>query len=255
MHQKTHVLYEDNHVIAVEKPAGVLIDDLMEQVKLFLKEKYSKPGNVFLGMVHQIDRPVSGIVLFGKTTKGASRLSEQFRDRETGKIYHAWVEGDVKSSGTIRNYLKKDENRRKSFVYEEEVRDSQLAELDYEVVRREKITIEKENVAVNAAKSEKKADKITKKGNHPIDTISLVRVKLKTGRFHQIRAQFGRKGYPVVGDVKYGSKISFPDSHIALFATSMTFKTVAAGTPEGGRADGEQVTVTLPVPKAPVFNL
>ena len=77
---KLHILYEDNHIIAVEKPAGVLIDDLMEQTKKFLKEKYEKPGNVFLGMVHQLDRPVSGIVLFGKTSKGAARLSEQFRD-------------------------------------------------------------------------------------------------------------------------------------------------------------------------------
>jgi len=110
--QKLHILYEDNHIIAVEKPAGVLIDDLMEQTKKFLKEKYAKPGNVFLGMVHQLDRPVSGIVLFGKTSKGAARLSEQFRDREAAKIYHAWVEGDPGQGRTIKNFLKKDENRR-----------------------------------------------------------------------------------------------------------------------------------------------
>lgn len=235
MVKKINILYEDNHIIAVEKPSGVLIDDLMERVKLFLKEKYSKPGNVYLGMVHQLDRPVSGIVLFGKTSKGASRLSEQFRDRETGKIYHAWVEGNIKGTDTISNYIKKDENRRKAFVYSEEVRDSKLAELDYAAVKKEKI----EATTAHPGKP-----------GSP-DVITLVKVRLKTGRFHQIRAQLARAGHPVIGDVKYGSKISFPDSHIELAATSMTFKTVGTGTPELGRVDGEPVTLTLPPPTFP----
>ncbi len=233
---KPHILYEDNHIIAVEKPSGVLIDDLMEQTKQFLKEKYAKPGNVFLGMVHQLDRPVSGIVLFGKTSKGAARLSEQFRDREAAKIYHAWVEGDVKGPGKISNYLKKDENRRKAFIYSEEVRDSKLAELEYSVV----------------------AKKMIEAGpSAPAQMITLLKVKLKTGRFHQIRAQLGRKGHPVLGDVKYGSKITFPDSHIALSATSITFKTATGANlseiAEGIRSEGESKTLTIPPLEMPVL--
>jgi 23S rRNA pseudouridine1911/1915/1917 synthase len=230
MSPKLHILYEDNHIIAVEKPAGVLIDDLMEETKKFLKEKYSKPGNVFLGMVHQLDRPVSGIVLFGKTSKGAARLSEQFRDREAAKIYHAWVEGDPGQARTIKNFLKKDENRRKAFIYDKEVRDSKPAELDFSVV---------------------------KKVLSPKGIISLVKVRLKTGRFHQIRAQLGRIGHPVVGDVKYGSKIHFPDSHIALAATSITFKTATGANlseiSEGIRSEGEVKTLTVPAPEMPVL--
>ena len=228
MPPKLHILYEDNHIIAVEKPAGVLIDDLMEQTKKFLKEKYAKPGNVFLGMVHQLDRPVSGIVLFGKTSKGAARLSEQFRDHEAAKIYHAWVEGDPGPGRTIKNFLKKDENRRKAFIYSEEVRDSKPAELDFSVV---------------------------KKSMSPKGVITLVKVRLKTGRFHQIRAQLGRIGHPVLGDVKYGSKINFPDSHIALSATSITFKTATGANlneiAEGIRIEGETKTLTLPAPEMP----
>jgi 23S rRNA pseudouridine1911/1915/1917 synthase len=228
MSMPINVLYEDNHIIAVEKPAGVLIDDLLETTKQFLKEKYAKPGNVFLGMVHQLDRPVSGIVLFGKTSKGAARLSEQFRDRETHKTYHAWVEGDVviekeNRSRTLQNFLVKDENRRKSFVYDEEIRGSQYAELSYSIV-------EKKTTAAGMP-------------------ITLLKIDLKTGRFHQIRAQLSHIGHPVLGDVKYGAKISLPESVIALTATSISFRTATAATP--GNTEGEEKTLTLPVPALP----
>jgi 23S rRNA pseudouridine1911/1915/1917 synthase len=220
-----NVLYEDNHIIAVEKPAGILIDDLLETTKQFLKEKYAKPGNVFLGMVHQLDRPVSGIVLFAKTSKGAARLSEQFRERETHKTYHAWVEGDVAETKSARgrvlqNYLVKDENRRKAFVYEDEVRNSQYAELSY-------VLVEKKNTASGMP-------------------ITLLKIDLKTGRFHQIRAQLSHVGYPIVGDVKYGARILLPESAIALTATSISFRTATSGT--SGVAETEEKTLTIPVP-------
>jgi 23S rRNA pseudouridine1911/1915/1917 synthase len=221
-----NVLHEDNHIIAVFKPAGVLIDDLAESVKLFLKKKYAKPGNVFLGMVHQLDRPVSGIVLFAKTSKGAARLSEQFREHETHKTYHAWVEGNIggghinKANNqahkkTLRHYIVKDENRRKAFIYDREIAGSRYAELDYSIVG-------------------------TNPGTTPRAT--LLEISLKTGRFHQIRAQLSYIGHPILGDVKYGAHKAFPDGHIALSATSISFMTTT---------DGKEVTLSIPIPKTP----
>lgn len=198
------VLYEDNHIIAVYKPAGVLVqgDDsgdatLMDAVKLYLKQAHHKTGNVFLGLVHRLDRPVAGIVVFGKTSKGASRLSEQIRNRTFKKTYHTLVCGaPLTQSGTLVNWLKKDERTNTVKVYDREVEDSLRAELDYEVV-------------------EKRGDK------------SLLKINLKTGRPHQIRAQLSHLGCPIVGDVKYGA----PDttSHLlhhelALCATQVEFK-------------------------------
>ena len=193
------VLYEDNHLIAVYKPAGVLTqpdssheEDLMSAVKKYLKEKYRKPGNVFLGLVHRLDRPVSGIVLFAKTSKGASRLSEQFRDGTIEKIYHAVVEGKFpEKKGMLVNYLVKDAKKKKAFEGE-----GKKAELSYEVV----------------------------KSN---DKYSLLKIKLHTGKFHQIRAQLSLIGFPIAGDVKYGYKESLPDKSIALCESSISFKLAA----------------------------
>ena len=196
------VLYEDNHLIAVFKPAGVLVQGdetgdkcLMDDAKKYLKEKYKKPGNVFLGLLHRLDRPVSGIVLFAKTSKGAARLSEQIRNRTVQKVYHALVEGKFKNkSGALVNYLWKDKEKNFVKVFDEPVDGALRAELDYEV-----------------------AD-----GN-------VVKIKLKTGRPHQIRAQLAHIGHPIVGDVKYGSKTKYKDGQIALCATEFSFETATGG--------------------------
>jgi len=196
------VLYEDNHLIAVFKPAGVLVQGdntgdicLMDDVKKYLKEKYKKTGNVFLGLLHRLDRPVSGIVLFAKTSKGASRLSEQIRNHEFKKEYHALVEGKLKSArGGLKNYLLHDEKTNKAQIFDAPKGDAQLAELSYEV---------EETQGKN----------------------SLLKIDLKTGRHHQIRAQFAHLGHPLIGDKKYGAGMLYRAGEIALCATKITFKT------------------------------
>jgi 23S rRNA pseudouridine1911/1915/1917 synthase len=196
------VIYEDNHLIAVVKPAGLATQGdktgdvcLMDIVKDYLKEKYNKPGKVFLGLLHRLDRPVSGIILFAKTSKGASRLSEQIRNHEMKKEYSALVEGKLKNKkSTLINFLKHNEKNNKAEIFDREVADSQRAELDYEVVKEIK-------------------------GN------TLVKINLKTGRHHQIRAQFAHLGHPLIGDVKYGAEKPLSDKSIALFADKLTFKT------------------------------
>ncbi len=194
------ILYEDNHLIAVYKPAGILVQGdrsgeqcLMDEVKQYLKEKYEKSGNVFLGLIHRLDRNVSGIVLFAKTSKGASRLSEQFREHTVEKIYHAVVVGRPKQPKQIlQHWLVKDENKNKTTVYDRQVAGSALAELAYEVVE--------------------------SNGNY-----SLLKIKLGTGRSHQIRAQLAFIGFPLVGDIKYGALVVLPNQEIALSATSLSF--------------------------------
>lgn len=199
---RLRVLYEDNHLIAVYKPAGVLVqgDDtgdecLMDMVKQYLKEKYDKPGNVFLGLLHRLDRPVSGIVLFAKTSKGASRVSEQFRNHTIKKVYTALVEGSPHHQHvTLTHYLRKDEQKNKTTVFEKETPDASYAELSY--------------VVINSGSK-----------------TSLLQIELKTGRSHQIRAQLSHIGHPIVGDVKYGAKEIMPDGNISLVATELHFKT------------------------------
>ncbi len=196
------VLFEDNHLIAVYKPAGILVQgdksgdiSLLDEVKSFLKRKYNKPGNVFLGLVHRLDRNVDGVILFAKTSKGASRISEQFRKHSVQKVYHAWVHGNVKDQqGTLINFLKHDENQNFTHVYDEEVPNSEDAELSFELIKTE-------------------------------DNFSLLKIILKTGRQHQIRAQLSHIGHPIVGDSKYGSSINLPDQRMMLTATSLTFET------------------------------
>ena len=204
------VLYEDNHVIAVFKPAGVLSQgdntgdpSIFDDVKKYLKEKYHKPGNVFLGLVHRLDRPVSGIILFAKTSKGASRLSEQFRNHTIQKTYHGIVVGkpavdrqDVKGKvKKISLFAQGFSNKSDQQILEEIKRATvtRTAELYYEVV-----------------KSNEK--------------YSLVKIMPKTGRFHQIRIQMTQMGNPILGDVKHGAKESLPDKSIALCATNISFK-------------------------------
>ncbi len=206
------VLYEDNHLIAVFKPAGVLVQadetgdkDLLTETKEYLKKKYKKPGNAFLGLVHRLDRPVSGIVLFAKTSKGASRLSEQFRDGTIEKIYYAVVSGKLpKSRGELVNYLGKDQEKKRA------VSGSKKAELYYEVI----------------------------KSN---DDYSLLKIRLGTGKFHQIRIQLSLAGFPILGDLKYGAKEPLPDRSIALSANSIAFKL----------ATGDEIKkISIPLPPA-----
>jgi 23S rRNA pseudouridine1911/1915/1917 synthase len=209
------VLYEDNHLIAVVKPAGVLTQgdktgdvSLMDELKKYLKEKYQKPGNVFLGLLHRLDRPVSGIILFAKTSKGASRLSEQFRNNKVKKIYHAIALGRLeKESGTLINYLKKNEKINKAEIVGEG--EGQLSELSYETV--------------------------SSRGKY-----SLLKIKIKTGRFHQIRAQLAAIGHPILGDVKYyGAQAPLPDKSITLASTSLSFATATTK---------ESIELSIPIP-------
>lgn len=212
-----NVLYEDNHLIVVEKPAGVLVQadktgdpSLMDEVKKYLKEKYKKPGNVFLGLVHRLDRPVGGVVLFAKTSKGASRLSAQFRERAVEKYYFAVVIGKMKeANGEIISFLKKDEKKNVVEVFPREVAGAKRAELFWETV-------------------------LSGKKN------TLLKIKLGTGRAHQIRAQLASIGHPVLGDLKYGASVPLADKSIALFSASLSF---AAAT------GGEIKTIELPWPK------
>ena len=207
------VLYEDNHLIAVYKPAGILTQpdksgdkSLLEEVKKYLKEKYKKPGNVFLGLLHRLDRPVCGIVLFAKTSKGASRLSEQFRNRKVEKIYHAVVIGKPKQKeGILVNYLAKDKTKMRAVSG-----CGEKAELFYEVLKTN-------------------------------NKYSLLKIKLTTGKFHQIRAQLSMAGFPVLGDIKYGAPSPFPDKSIALCATSLSFRLAVKN---------ETKEVSIPAPSA-----
>ena len=197
---KIKVLYEDNHLIGVFKPAGVLVQPdiskktcLIDEVKEYLKEKYNKKGKVFLGLLHRIDQPVSGVVLFAKTSKGASRLSEQFRNNEIEKIYKAMVIGKVeKKQGILIDYIIKDEEKKKAIISDK--KKGKKAELHYKVISSN-------------------------------DKYSFLEIRIKTGRFHQIRVQFSSIGHPIVGDIKYGAPFSLLDKSIALCAVSLSFKT------------------------------
>src|SRR3989339_2022095 len=208
------VLYEDNHIIAVVKPAGVLTQgdrtgerSLMDDVRDYLMEKKNKTaGNVFLGLVHRLDKPVQGIVLFGKTSKGASRLSEQFRNHSIQKTYHAIVVGKLKESkGEIKEKVNKISFFAEGFTNKTD--EELLAEIKKATKTR---TAE---LSWEAVKSN--------------DKFSLLKILPKTGRFHQIRIQMANMGHPILGDTKY-SQTNMPDwkdnSAIALCATDIEFK-------------------------------
>jgi 23S rRNA pseudouridine1911/1915/1917 synthase len=214
---KLKVLYEDNHLIAVFKPGGVLAQgdksgdiSLMDEVKKYLKEKYKKPGNVFLGLLHRLDRNVSGIILFAKTSKGASRLSQQFRERSVKKIYHAIVLGKPKQKkANLINYLNKDESINKVVISKNEKLGFELVELFFETISSN-------------------------------DKYSLLKINLKTGKSHQIRAQLAFLGNPILGDKKYGAPFVLPDNQLGLCATSIVFKSVVG--------DGRK-SISIPFPK------
>ncbi|MBQ8336639.1 MAG: RNA pseudouridine synthase [Bacteroidaceae bacterium] len=195
-----NVLYEDNHIIIINKAAGEIVqgdktgdESLCEKMKLFLKEKYAKPGNVFVGLPHRLDRPVSGIVVFAKTSKALERLNTMFRDGTVKKIYWAITKGKpVPGEGEISSWILRNEKMNKSFSYPKEVKGSKHALLCY--------------------------SHIASSQNY-----SLIEVELKTGRHHQIRCQLASIGCPIKGDLKYGAKRSNPDGSISLHARSIEF--------------------------------
>ncbi len=188
-----NILYLDNHLLVARKPAGMLIqgnhtadENLLDRGKAFLKVKFNKPGNVFLGLVHRLDRPVSGVVVFARTSTAARRLSDQFRKRTVEKCYVALVEGKVAKTGRLVHDIARRQTKSRIVT-----RGGQRAELSFERVA-------------------------YRRG------ISHIRVNLATGRHHQIRVQFAHIGHPVWGDFKYGSRAPFPNRAIALHALSLT---------------------------------
>ncbi len=193
------ILFEDNHCVAVLKPAGCLSahyqgdDETLDRaVKAYLKEKYHKPGNVFLGVVHRLDRPVSGVLLFARTSKAAARLSEQFREGSIEKVYWAIVEGEVhRTAGTLEDWLLRDREARRVEIVEPRSEGARQALLHYQ-----------------------------KRGAH--GQLTWLEVRPQTGRTHQLRVQLAHHGYPIYGDAKYGAVHTFSPG-IALHARSLTF--------------------------------
>ena len=193
------VLYEDNHLIVAIKPAGVLSQsdgsnapDMLTILKAYIKDKYQKPGEVYLGLVHRLDRPVSGVMVFARTSKAASRLSEQIRTRRVEKIYRCVVNGVLEGEGRLENFISKDEANNTVTVSDVEKPGFKASYLDYRAL---------------ASK----------------DGMTLAEVKLGTGRSHQIRAQMAHAGHPLIGDQKYGKKDN-RTKDIALEAYELSFE-------------------------------
>jgi len=189
-------LYIDNHLLVVNKPAGMLVQGdrsgdvtLLELCKIYLKHEFHKSGNVYLGLVHRLDRPTGGIIVFARTSKSAARLSEQIRKKLVHKKYMALIEGKIKARGEFCDYLDREEKTGKI-------------------------------VAKNKGKYAKLIfERIYQRSDHALVSIDLI-----TGRHHQIRVQFAHRGYPILGDIKYGSRKRYAGRNIALFAYSMTFE-------------------------------
>ncbi len=182
---KLKVIYEDNHIIVVEKPVNIPSQgdktgdtDMLTIIKEYIKEKYNKPGNVYLGLIHRLDRPVGGVMVFAKTSKAAARLSEQVREKEFQKSYLVIVDGKMeKEKGTLEDYLLKNEKTNTSKVVKEGTKNSKYAKLDYEVLKYDKEL-----------------------------NLSVLKILLHTGRHHQIRVQLSSRGHSIYGDQKYGGR-------------------------------------------------
>jgi len=196
------IIFEDNHLLVCIKPPGVLsqasgqdLPDMLTLMKSYLKVKYSKPGNVYLGLVHRLDLNVEGIMVFAKTSKAAARLSEAIRNHEFNKEYYAILQGEIPvgKEETLIDSISKDENTRKGFVDEEFGKESKL----HYIVLSQKV--------VNGSK------------------LTLVRIQLISGRFHQIRVQFSSRGLPLYGDLKYGNEFPELENEIGLFEYKITF--------------------------------
>ncbi len=211
------VLYEDNHIIAVNKTCSEIVQGdktgdtpLSEIVKAYIKEKYNKPGEVFLGVTHRLDRPTSGVVLFARTSKALTRLNEMFKSHEQiRKTYWAIVQGAPKvPEARLENYLTRNETLNKSFIAKPNAKEAKLAVLSYKTLVRG-------------------------------DNYSLLEVNLETGRHHQIRCQLAAIGCPIKGDLKYGAKRSNPDGGISLHARQIAFIHPVSKQP---------ICITAPVP-------
>lgn len=194
------VVYEDNHVIIVHKESGEIVQGdktgdkpLSETVKDYIRDKFHKPGNVFLGVVHRLDRPVAGLVVFARTSKALSRLNEMFRKGEVHKTYWAITKNaPAEPEGTLVNWIVRNEKQNKSYVYDKEVPNAKRAELKYSVIAH-------------------------------TDNYHLLEVNLLTGRHHQIRCQLAHMGCVIKGDLKYGAPRSNPDGSISLLSHEVTF--------------------------------
>ena len=197
--QNLKVIFEDNHIIVVEKQPNIPSQsdktgdiDMLTLVKQYIKEKYNKPGNVYLGLVHRLDRPVGGVMVFAKTSKAASRLSEQVRQKVFKKKYLAVVDGKIENeNGTLEDYLYKDERNNISKVVNKEKKNAKLAKLDYKVLAYDEVK-----------------------------DLSLLEINLHTGRHHQIRVQLSNFGHSIFGDQKYGTRGQ--GKQIALWAYELT---------------------------------
>lgn len=194
-------LYEDNHIIIVCKAAGEIVQGdktgdtpLSDIVKEYIKTRYNKPGNVFLGVVHRLDRPVSGIVVFARTSKALARLNDMFRNGDVHKTYWAITRNaPAAAEATLTGWIVRNEKQNKSYVYDREVPQSKKAVLSYRAIGRS-------------------------------DNYSLLEVRLMTGRHHQIRCQLAAMGCPIKGDLKYGARRSNPDGSISLHARRIEFE-------------------------------
>ena len=210
------VLYEDNHIIIINKAAGEIVqgdktgdESLCDTMKAYIKEKYAKPGNVFIGLPHRLDRPVSGVVVFAKTSKALERLNRMFSEGSVKKIYWALTKGiPVPAEAELESWILRNEKMNKSFSYPKEVKGSKRAVLHYRL----------------AAASQ---------------NYNLIEVELKTGRHHQIRCQLSSIGCPIKGDLKYGAQRSNPDGSISLHARYIEFTHPVSK---------ELIAVTAPLP-------
>ncbi|WP_242204406.1 RluA family pseudouridine synthase [Aestuariivivens insulae] len=216
------ILYEDNHIIIVNKRAGDIVQGdktgdtpLSDIVKHYVKDKYSKPGNVYLGVVHRLDRPTTGLVIFSKTSKALPRLNKLFLSKDIKKTYWAIVKNEPpKPQGTLVHWLKKNPKNNKSTAYQNEVKDSKKAVLHYKTLKQ-------------------------------LDNYVLLEINLETGRHHQIRSQLSSIGCPIKGDLKYGFDRSNKDASIHLHARHIEFMHPVKQTP---------VNILAPLPKDPVWD-
>ncbi len=197
---RDQIIYEDNHLIAVNKnPSQIVQGDktgdlsLDQEIKDYLKRTCNKPGNVFLGVIHRLDRPVSGVIVYARTSKALSRMNEMFREGQVEKTYWAIVKNHPGiSEGELSHYLKKNEKQNKSYAYDKPIPGARHARLTYRMISR-------------------------------TDNYTLLEVNLETGRHHQIRCQLSKMGWPVKGDLKYGFPRSNPDASISLHARKLLF--------------------------------
>lgn len=216
------ILFEDNHIIVVNKRAGDIVQGdktgdkpLSEVVKEYIAEKYNKPGNVYLGVVHRLDRPTTGIVLFAKTSKALPRLNKLFAEKTAKKTYWALVKNQPpKTSDTLVNWLKKNPKNNKSTAYQKEIDGSKKAILHYSIKQK-------------------------------LDNFYLLEIDLETGRHHQIRTQLASIGCPIKGDLKYGFDRSNKDASISLHARTLRFM---------HPVKKEDLSITAPLPNDPLWN-